>query len=145
MPTSTPEPAARQGAATNPLTHFVLLPVFLINFGVAIDLAAHAHDHKLLYVWLVIVAFALLLLNFNQRIYALRVQDRVIRLEERLRISALVSPEAAYRLATPQLIALRFASDAELPALVHRTLTENLDLRTIKDSIITWRYDDARV
>ena len=145
MATNPSDSTARQGGAYNPVTHFILLPVFLINLIFTIVVAVRAPEHHVLHLWLAVVALCLLLLTANQRMYALKVQDRVIRLEERLRISALVSPAAAYKLTTPQLIGLRFASDAELPALVARTLNENLDLKHIKDSVMDWRPDRERV
>ncbi len=82
------------------------------------------------------------------RLYALRVQDRVIRLEERLRLASL-SPEPLRsripELTEGQLIALRFASDAEAPKLAERALTEKLSPADIKKSIQTWRPDYWRV
>ena len=95
--------------------------------------------------WLVVVAGALFLLNAKQRDYSLRVQDRVIRLEERLRIAALMPAVDTRALTMRQLIALRFASDAELPALVYRTLNENLDGKAIKAAITDWRTDVERI
>jgi hypothetical protein len=94
------------------------------------------------------MALALLLLAVSARTYALRVQDRVIRLEERLRYQRLLPSDllaASQSLTLRQIIALRFASDAELPALVQRTLRANLEPKAIKQAITNWRADDLRV
>jgi hypothetical protein len=94
-----------------------------------------------------LVAVALLLLLLYARTFALTVQDRVIRLEERLRL-ARVCPELEGRipeLTRGQLIALRFASDEELPALTRRVLDERItDRNAIKKSIRGWRADELR-
>jgi len=85
---------------------------------------------------------------FKIRLYALKVQDRLIRLEERLRLERLLSDPWKSRmwdLTEPQLIALRFASDAELPALVEKTLSSSLDPKAIKQAIQVWRPDYFRV
>ncbi len=136
---------ASDHTALDPITHFTLLPIFLINFIVAIVLAFRADGNLGLHLWLIVVSFGLLLSVPKMRLYSLRVQDRVIRLEERLRIAALAPQADVLRLTTPQLIALRFAPDAELPALVARALAEDLAPKAIKRSIVQWRPDTERI
>ena len=96
----------------------------------------------------VLVAFALLVIGMKARTNALKAQDRVIRLEERLRYAALLPAPLlaqADALTLRQIVALRFASNAELPALLGRTLSEQLTPKKIKQSITTWRPDHDRV
>jgi len=82
------------------------------------------------------------------RTYALKVQDRVIRLEEQLRLSHLMDAEydrTIHALSEAQLVALRFASDDELPSLAKRAAAEHLDGKAIKAAIRNWRPDYWRV
>jgi Family of unknown function (DUF6526) len=136
---------AASHAAIDVVTHFILGPLFMANVVVAIVAAFHARHHLGLHIWLVVVSFLLFLVSLKMRIYSLRIQDRVIRLEERLRIAALAPTADVNKLTIPQLIALRFASDEELPALVARTLAENLEPKAIKSHIKNWRPDFARI
>jgi Family of unknown function (DUF6526) len=133
-------------ARFDPAFHFFLAPVALLMLGGTIYELVKQPDwmtgaHVLVAVW----AFVAL---FKIRLYALKVQDRVIRLEERLRMEKLLPVSLEQRipeLTESQLIALRFASGAELPALVEKTLSGNLDQKAIKQSIRNWRPDYWRV
>ncbi|GAC1446314.1 MAG: hypothetical protein NVSMB56_03830 [Pyrinomonadaceae bacterium] len=98
---------------------------------------------------IVLLACALLVMGGLTRTNALKVQDRVIRLEEQLRYQRVLSPEIATRaneLGTGQIIALRFASDAELPALIEQVLDGKFAKSgEIKKTIKNWRGDYLRV
>jgi len=137
----------------DPLFHFFLLPVFglgllltLIHFFAHV---AHSNFMENFHAFLLILlATALLGAVLKIRLYSLKVQDRVIRLEERLRLTQLLSEPLRSRipeLTEDQLCGLRFASDAELPKLVERTLNEKLARADIKKLIQTWRPDYWRV
>ncbi len=130
----------------HPAYHFVVMPVFLANIVAVIVRAVR--QPSAWHVWQVVVAAALLLLAGVVRTYALRVQDRVIRLEERIRMAALLPLELhplQRELTTGQIIALRFASDAELAGLIERTVREKLAPKQIKAAIVNWRPDTHRV
>ena len=130
-----------------PLFHFVVAPIFVLNF---LFQAFRLYQEPGLDrgVWL-IVSFGLILLALSARSMALKAQDRVIRLEERLRCRELLSPDAAQKataLTASQLIALRFASDDEFGSLVERTLNgEFASGKEIKQAIKNWRPDHLRV
>ena len=95
-----------------------------------------------------LVAVALVLIFFHARIFTLTVQDRVIRLEMRLRLEKLLPADLQPRIrefTVAQLVALRFASDEELPALARKILTENItDRKAIKRMIQKWNPDYLR-
>jgi hypothetical protein len=130
----------------DPPFHFFILPVFAIALiATIVHLVRTPCLRSALLVVFMIAAIAAI---FKIRLYALKVQDRVIRLEERLRLATLLDPELRARIAEfteSQLVALRFASDAELPALAARALNEKLSRDEIKKSIQHWRPDYWRV
>jgi len=133
-------------ARLDPLFHFFVLPVFALSTLAAIVLFLwHPSLHS---GWRFVLLAASTVAVFKVRLYALRMQDRVIRLEERLRLASLLPEPMRPRipeLTEGQLIALRFASDAEVPKLAERALAEKLSRADIKKAIQTWRPDYWRV
>ena len=130
-----------------PLFHFVALPILLLN--VIWSLVRAATDFSADTAIGIVVAFALLIVAFFARVFALGAQDRVVRLEERLRMQHLLPDDLKPRIndfTTNQMIALRFASDAELPDLARKVLDENIgERKAIKQLIKTWRADYQRL
>lgn len=146
MPT---EQNLKNHARIDPSIHYFVFPVFILNFIFAIWLAVrHWSQHPHLVIWWIILSVALLVLAMKCRMNDLKLQDRLIRLEERLRLHSLLGPDQRSHineLTMRQLIALRFASDEEIPALVQKTLTQNLEPKAIKEAITHWRADNDRV
>ncbi len=132
-----------------PPFHFFVLPMLLLNFIFCIYITIHdwpRYEHT--HLWWIVMAIVFFVMAGIARGGAIKVQDRIIRLEERLRLAALLPAEDRAHideLTIKQLVALRFASDAELPALVRKTLTQNLEPKAIKQSIVNWRADYHRV
>jgi hypothetical protein len=126
--------------------HFVTLGLIAINFFVTVYNVIR--NPGLMEAATLLPAIGLLLLFFYMRQFATANQDRIIRLEEQTRLQRLLAPDLASRvdqLTESQLIAMRFASDAELPDLTRRVLQERLDGAAIKKLIKTWRPDNFRV
>jgi hypothetical protein len=93
---------------------------------------------------LLLLTIAVMGLVVMVRRYATRLQDRIIRLEMRVRLAALGRERDLARLTIQQIVALRFASDAEIGALIDRTLTENLAPNQIKRAVREWQADTLR-
>ncbi len=134
--------------------HKVALPIFALNFFWSIYRVMRSFSGDSIFARLdaflvLLLAVALLLLFFYARTFPLTVQDRVIRLEMTLRLGQLLPPDLrprVHELTVGQLVALRFASDADLPELARRVLAENLtDRKAIKRSIKNWKPDFLRV
>jgi hypothetical protein len=129
-----------------PPYHFFLAPLMLINiiYWVVRMYQVPSWDHG----WMIILSIGLVALTLLARTHALKVQDRVIRLEERLRFEKVLPKdlaEKAVNLKTSQMIGLRFASDEELPDLVQRTLDGEFEKpKDIKLAIKDWRGDYLR-
>ena len=130
-----------------PTFHFFVMPVLILNLGWSIHRLIRLGFgwDRLIYL---LTAAALVLLMFNARLFALSVQDRVIRLEERMRLSSLLPADLKPRVSeftVSQLVALRFASDEELPTLARKVLTDKVtDRKAIKQMVKNWRADDLR-
>jgi hypothetical protein len=128
-----------------PLYHFVTFPIILANAIYA--LMQLRRGLTLPSVMFAGTAVALVLLTFIARYFALRVQDRVIRLEMRLRLKEIL-PASMHadinRLSISQMVGLRFAGDAEMPALVATALKDNLKGNDIKKLVTDWQADYDR-
>jgi hypothetical protein len=129
-----------------PAYHFVTFPLFFLNFCYALYQAAMHFSWA--NVFGLALAVALVLLAVVARTMVLTVQDRVIRLEERLRMRALLPADLQPHIdefTVKQLVALRFASDGELPALARKVVEGKIeDQKTIKKMIAGWRADHQR-
>jgi hypothetical protein len=129
-----------------PTFHFVVLPIFLFNVVWSVERVVH--NFSMGTVVSLLVSIALLLLAFTARIFALTVQDRVIRLEMRLRMQQVLPAELRMRIpefTVNQLVSLRFASDRELPGLAQKVLDDKLmDRKAIKRMIQDWQPDLLR-
>ena len=130
-----------------PPFHFFVLPVFLVNVLYSVRLALG--DPSLGTGFGVLVALALFMTALLARTQALKAQDRVIRLEMRLRMHKVLPADMHGRIndVTPdQLIGLRFAADSELAVLVQQILGGTLSTqKSIKEAIKDWQADNLRV
>ncbi len=145
MSETTPQNLKNHGRF-DPFFHGLWGFMLVANLIVAvIHLVHHPHLYP---AWLVVLSLAAIPLVLKVRLYPLKVQDRVIRLEERLRLQALAPAEwhaQIYRLSPDQLIALRFAADDEVVSLAKLALEQNLTRKQIKERIKSWRADYFRI
>ena len=130
-----------------PPFHMFVLPVFLANVVWSIYHLVKA-GISFESVFGVLMALALITFALFARLFALTVQDRVIRLEMRLRLAEILPPDLRPRIpdfSVAQMVSLRFASDAELPALARKVLDEKLENRkAIKQLVKNWQGDYLR-
>ena len=145
MSDSTPQSLKNHGRIDPPY-HMVLFFVLLANLVFSVFHVVH--HRNISSAWFVVLSVAVFIFFLKVRTYPLKVQDRVIRLEERLRLKALAPAEwqsQIQRLSEDQLIGLRFAPDEELVALAQQALAENLNRKQIKERIKNWRADNFRI
>jgi hypothetical protein len=130
-----------------PPYHMFVFPVLFVNIGWTIYRLVK-FPISFGTVFGVFLAVALLMLALYARVFALTVQDRVIRLEMRMRLAEILPPDLRPRIpefTVGQLVSLRFASDAELPALARKVLDEKMsDRKAIKQLIKDWQGDYLR-
>lgn len=129
--------------------HFVFYPIAGILAIGSLILGLYYAEYRMVCMLFAICLLLLIWVSFMMRQhYALTLQDRIVRLEMRLRYYQLTNirfevyePQLSFK----QIAALRFASDGELPVLVQRALDEKLSPNAIKKSIVYWTPDEMRV
>jgi hypothetical protein len=133
-------------ARLDPPFHLLTAGLYAANLVFAI--VSETRHQDFVTTWYLVLSIFVIVPILKLRLYPLKVQDRVIRLEERLRLQALAPSEwhaQIYRLTEDQLIALRFASDEEVVELAKQALEHNLNRKQIKERIKNWRPDQWRV
>jgi len=133
-------------ARLDPFFHIFIFALYLLNLVYA---GFHLYRQTSLSSgWYLVLSLAAIVPIVKLRNYPLKVQDRVIRLEERLRLQSLAPQQwhaQIFRLNEGQLIALRFAGDDEVVELAKQALEHNLGRKQIKERIKNWRSDEWRV
>ena len=133
-------------ARYHPLYHYITAPLVLVGLIGSINYFVKCTPANVyLASLLVLVFFVLLILGWLVRGYALKAQDRAIRAEENLRHFVLTGKALDGRLRLGQIVALRFACDAEFPALAQKAAEEGLKSKEIKQAIQNWRADHNRI
>ena len=143
-----PEQTYSNHRQTVPLFHLFLLPALLLTLiGSVVNLYKSWGDHERIYsaALIVVLSFCGLLLAWFCRTFPLKAQDRAIRAEENLRHFVLTGKLVDPRITIQQIIALRFASAAEFPALVQKAASDGLSPDAIKREVKNWRADTYRV
>jgi hypothetical protein len=127
--------------------HFVLSGVLLLTIiGSVVNFVVSLGNHERIYSasLIMVLSVCVLVTAFYARVFALKAQDRAIRAEENLRHFVMTGKLLDPRLSALQIVALRFASDAEFVALAARAASESLDPKSIKQAVKTWRADEYR-
>jgi hypothetical protein len=121
------------------------LPAIALLIGATINLVNSSKENLYSASLIVLIALLLISIMLHARSFALKAQDRAIRAEENLRHFILTGRPLDARLSLGQVIALRFASDEEFPALAQRAAEEKLTNKQIKLEVKYWRPDHHRV
>ena len=132
----------------DPMFHIVLFLLLLLTLiGAGVNLYVSWGDHERMYSasLILVLTVAMVILMLLARVYPLKAQDRAIRAEENLRHYVLTGKLLDPRLEVLQIVALRFASDGEFPALAREAAEKGLAPKDIKQAIKSWRGDFYRV
>jgi hypothetical protein len=129
-------------ASYHGVTFFAILAVVIGSF---INLYNSTHENLYSASLICVISLILVSIFFHARIFSLKAQDRAIRAEENFRHFILTGKPLDKRIKVSQVIALRFASDAELPTIATKAANENLSNKQIKQMINEWRGDYHRV
>ena len=121
------------------------LAIVVLLIGSVINLVKSSSDSLYVSSLLVLVPVILLVIFFYARSFALKAQDRAIRVEENFRHYLLTGKPLSDKLTIRQIIGLRFASDEEFLALADKAITENLSEKEIKQQVKNWKADNYRV
>ena len=143
---STESQNLKNHARFDPTYHALIFLVYLANLAFA-GFHLYRH-HEISAGWYLFLSLFAIVPILKIRLYPLKVQDRIIRMEERLRLQALAPAEwhpQIYKLSEDQLVGLRFASDDEVVELAKLTLEHRLNRKQIKERIKNWRPDHWRV
>lgn len=127
-----------------PLQHFIWLPLSALSL-IALIVYFFTSNTLLQTILMTTTLIIAIIGGMLARLYGLKLQDRIIRLEEQFRHTQLTGKPLDTRITLPQLIALRFASDDEFPALAKRAAEEQLSADAIKKQITNWRADTQRI
>jgi hypothetical protein len=146
MSDSLPVQDFKHHARLHPPFHIVSFLLLFLNLAaVIVHLVRHFSPWN---TWLLVLSIGVFVPFFIIRTYAVKVQDRLIRLEERIRLKELAPAEwrpQIEKLSVDQCVGLRFASDDEVVGLAMLALAENLGRKQIKERVTTWRPDHWRV
>lgn len=140
--------SAENHTAVSPLQHFFWLPLSAITlFSIIAYIVVATAQENLTFVHIFLLSILLIAIisGMLARIYALKLQDRLIRTEETLRYYMLTQKKIDEKITVNQLIGLRFASDEEFVSLVEKTINEDLSKGEIKQIIKNWRADNHRI
>ena len=133
-------------ARVDPPFHIFTFGLYVANLVFAI--VSEVRHPDWITTWYLVISLLVIVPILKIRLYPLKVQDRVIRLEERLRLQALAPSEwhaQIYKLTEDQLVGLRFASDDEVVELAKQALEHGWNRKQIKERIKSWRPDDWRI